>query len=157
MRKKEGNRLQRFFKFLYLKLFRINDSPQRIALGFGAGAFMGIIPGTGPLAALAVAFVFRLNRAAALLGSILTNTWSSIVAFVFAIKIGSAMLSLDWQKVYQGWQVILRDFRMKNLLALSFVDFILPLLIGYLVIGFVLFCVSYLAVMVAMVLRRKKI
>jgi uncharacterized protein (DUF2062 family) len=42
MRKKEGNRLQRFFKFLYLKLFRINDSPQRIALGFGAGAFMGI-------------------------------------------------------------------------------------------------------------------
>ena len=33
------NKVARFFKALYLKLFRINDTPQKIAIGFGVGVF----------------------------------------------------------------------------------------------------------------------
>jgi hypothetical protein len=156
MRKqKEGNKISRFFKFIYLKLFRINDTPQRIALGFGVGAFLGIMPGTGPIAALVTAFVLRLNRAAALLGSILTNTWSSLFAFVFAVKIGSFLLALKWQSVYEGWAGLLKDFHIKNILALSFKDFVLPLLIGYFVLGFIFFCFAYLATLILILVRRR--
>ena len=39
------------------KLLGINDSPHRIALGIGLGLFLGVLPGTGVIAALAVAFI----------------------------------------------------------------------------------------------------
>jgi uncharacterized protein (DUF2062 family) len=94
------HKISHFFRLLYIKLFKINDSPQRIALGLGLGVFLGIIPGTGPLAALFLALLFRVNRASALLGSLLTNTWLSIVTFLLAIKVGSFIMRLNWQSVY---------------------------------------------------------
>jgi len=68
------NKFRGFFQLLYLKLIKINDTPQKIAFGFGLGVFSGIFPGTGPLAALFLALILRANRASALLGSLLTNT-----------------------------------------------------------------------------------
>jgi len=81
----------RFFKVLYLKLFRIDDSPHKIALGFGLGVFLGVMPGMGLIAALAIAIIIKVNRIAALLGSILTNTWLSIPVFFLAVRTGSAV------------------------------------------------------------------
>ena len=92
------------FNLFYERLFKINDSPQKIALGLGLGVFAGILPGTGPLAALFLAFIFRANRASALLGSLATNTWISFVTFVLAIKIGSAILEVSWLDVQAGWK-----------------------------------------------------
>ncbi|MDD5669514.1 MAG: DUF2062 domain-containing protein, partial [Candidatus Omnitrophica bacterium] len=69
------NKLARFFKFIYLKIFRINDTPRKIAFGFGLGVFLGILPGTGPVASVIVAAFLHANKAAALLGSLITNTW----------------------------------------------------------------------------------
>ena len=68
--------------FIFDKLFKINDSAEKIALGVGLEVFSGLMPGTGPTAALFLAFIFRANRAAALLGSMLTNTWLSVVTFI---------------------------------------------------------------------------
>ena len=70
--------LKRLTRFVYAKLFAINDTPQKVAIGVGIGVFLGVFPGLGPLAALFMAFLFRVNRAGALLGSALTNTWISI-------------------------------------------------------------------------------
>ncbi|MFA4992847.1 MAG: DUF2062 domain-containing protein [Candidatus Omnitrophota bacterium] len=134
-------------KFIFAKLFKINDSAQKIALGVGLGVFSGLIPGTGPAAALFLAFVFRANRAAALLGSILTNTWLSVVTFVLAIKIGSTILSRHWQQVYQKAQGLIRDFHWGSFFKLSFLDVVLPVVIGYLIIGLFLGLISYLAVL----------
>jgi uncharacterized protein (DUF2062 family) len=134
----------RVFKFIFAKLFKINDSAQKIALGVGLGVFSGLIPGTGPAAALFLAFVFRANRAAALLGSILTNTWLSVVTFVLAIKIGSTLLSRHWQGVYQKAQGLIRDFHWGSFFRLSFLDVVLPVVIGYLIIGLFLGLASYL-------------
>jgi uncharacterized protein (DUF2062 family) len=90
MRKRSlPNKVKRLAKVVYLKLFRINDSPLKIALGFGLGVFIGVMPGVGPVIALLLAFLFRVNRASALLGSILFNTWVGLIALLLAIKIGS--------------------------------------------------------------------
>jgi hypothetical protein len=139
--------LKKITNFIVAKLFKINDSAQKIALGVGLGVFSGLIPGTGPAAALFLAFIFRANRAAALLGSILTNTWLSLVTFIFAVKVGSVVLSRHWQEVYQKAQGLIRDFHWGNFLKLSFLDVVLPVIIGYLIIGLFLGLVSYLVVL----------
>ncbi|MCX5705099.1 MAG: DUF2062 domain-containing protein [Candidatus Omnitrophica bacterium] len=155
MRKKEGNKLQRFFKLIYLKLFRINDTPQKIALGFGLGVFLGILPGTGPIAALCCAFLFRLNRAAAFLGSLLTNTWLSIVTFVLSVKVGSFMMNMEWHKVYQGWLAILKDFHWANLFKLSVLEIAFPVLLGYFIISLCAGILGYIISLIAVIQVRK--
>ena len=137
---------KKIISFIVSKLFKINDSAQKIALGVGLGVFSGLIPGTGPAAALFLAFVFRANRAAALLGSMLTNTWLSVVTFILAIKIGSIVLSRHWQEVHQKTQGLIHDFHWANFFKLSFLDIFLPVIIGYLIIGLFLGLVSYWAV-----------
>lgn len=130
-----------FFKQIYIKLFRINDTPQKIALGFGIGVFLGIIPGTGPIAALVVASFLRINRAAAILGSLFTNTWISILTILLSIKLGSAIMRLSWQEVYNGWLILLNDFHWVDLFKLSILKIILSVLIGYFVVAF---CLGFL-------------
>ncbi len=130
-------------KDIYRKLFKIDDSPQKIALGFGLGVFLGILPGTGPLASLFCAVLLRLNRVSALLGSLLVNTWINVVTFLLAIKIGSVIMGLNWQQVYKQSK-------------LSIPKVIAPLLIGYLVIAVCLSILAYLIVLIMFALIKRQ-
>ena len=121
--------------FFYEKLFKINDSPQKISAGFGLGIFCGMLPGTGPLAALFLAFIFKVNRASALLASLLVNTWLSLAMFIFSIKVGSAILGLDWNSIY-------REAKAEPLAKI-----VLPVALGYLVISILLGVIAYLFIL----------
>jgi len=154
--KKISNKIFRFFKFIYLKLFRINDSPQRIAIGFGLGVFTGILPGTGPLAALFLAFIFRVNRAAAFLASLATNTWLSILIFLLSIKAGSAIMKLNWHNVYQNITALFKDFNWQIFFKISVVKMLFPVILGYLIISFGAGLISYITVLVIINYIRKK-
>ena len=138
---------KKIVSFIFSKLFKINDSAQKIALGVGLGVFTGLMPGTGPAAALFLAFIFKANRAAALCGSILTNTWLSLVTFILAIKVGSAILKLHWQEVYQKGVTLIQDFHWAKFFKLSFLEVLLPVILGYLIIGICLGVVSYFIVL----------
>ena len=146
MKKKRdfAEKIKRFFKLLYLKFFRINDTPQKVALGAGLGVFSGIMPGSGPIAAIALAFLLRVNRAAALLGSLITNTWLSFVIFILAIKTGSFISGTDWQEVHKQCLAVFTRFNWQEFLAISFLKVILPVITGYLVIGVCLGIITYL-------------
>jgi hypothetical protein len=135
---------KKIIDFVFAKLFHINDSAQKIALGVGLGVFSGLVPGTGPAAALFLAFIFRANRAAALLGSILTNTWLSLVTFILAIKLGSVILKVRWQEVHQKAQGLVHDFCWAKFFKLSFLEVLSPIIIGYIIIGLFLGIISYL-------------
>jgi len=142
----------KFFRLLYQKLFNINDTPQRIALGAGLGVFTGIIPGTGPVAALFLAFFFRVNRVSALLGSLMTNTWLSLVTFFLSIKIGSAIYGMDWQDVYNNWILFFKDFRWMRLFKLSIFKIILPVMLGYFIVAF---CLGFLVYLTTLIVLKK--
>ena len=148
------NKIYRFLKLLYIKLFRINDTPQKIALGFGLGVFTGILPGTGPLAALCLAFIFRVNRAAAFLASLATNTWLSIIIFLLSIKTGSAIMNLNWQDVYQTTTALFKDFHWQNFFKISVVKILLPVILGYLIISLCVGFVSYIVILI--IIKRAK-
>ncbi len=138
--------IRQFFKSLYTKLFRINDTPQRIALGFGLGVFLGNFPGTGPVAALFLAWVLRLNRASALLGALLTNTWISFITFILSIRIGSLIMRTGWQDILQSWLRFLKNFHWIDLLKLSALKIIFPVIVGYLIVSLFLGFIAYLIV-----------
>lgn len=144
--------LKIFLDLFYSKIFKINDSTQRIALGLGMGVFLGIIPGTGPVAALILALVFRLNRASALLGSMLTNTWLSIVTFFLSIKVGSAIMRVNWQDVQRNWALFLKDFSWLNLFKLSILKIILPVIVGYTIVSF---CIGFLVYLITLAIFTK--
>lgn len=149
------DKIKRFFRLIYLKLFRINGTPQRIALGAGLGVFSGIMPGSGPIAAVALAFLFRANRAAALLGSLLTNTWLSFVIFIPAIKTGSFIFGVDWQAIDKQWLVIFTKFNWQQFISLSFLKVFLPVITGYLAIGLLLGFSGYLIALLIIKNTRK--
>lgn len=151
-------RISRFFKAIYLKLFRINDTPQRIALGLGLGVFCGILPGTGPIAALALALLLRVNRAGALLGSVLTNTWLSIPVFLLSLKVGAAMAGVHYQGLQKDWALLIKGFHWSALLNVGVYNVLLPILLGYAAVSLAIGIITYaVALMAVKYIKRKKI
>ncbi len=143
--------LKELLDLFYWELFGAHDAPEKIALGLGVGVFTGILPGAGPLAALFLAFILRVNRAAALLGSLLTNTWLSIATFLLSIKTGSSILRLDWQDVWRDWELCLRNFRWLDLFKLTIFKLILPVMVGYLVVAF---CVGLIVYLITLIITK---
>lgn len=154
-RRNPADKIKRFFRLISLKLFRINDTPQKVALGAGIGVFSGILPGTGPVAAICLAIILRANRAAALLGSLVTNTWLSFLIFIPAIKAGSFMLGIRWQEVHEECLRVFAAFGWPQLLGLSFLKVILPAILGYLIIGFILGAITYAITLAAVRIIKK--
>lgn len=134
----------------------MNDTPFRIAFGFSIGAFMGILPGTGPLAALALAALFRMNKAAALLGGLLTNTWLSWVTLLFAIKTGAFIYGIEWQDLYKIWENILKDFHWNQLLSAGIWSFLMPVATGYLVLSLLFGLAVFLISLTILTIFHKK-
>jgi uncharacterized protein (DUF2062 family) len=79
---------------LFRKLLQIQDTPERTALAFSIGIFLGFSPflGLHTLAGLAIAFLFRLNRLAILVG-VWTNTpWWLVPYYTLATWLGMWMV-----------------------------------------------------------------
>ncbi|MCM8797584.1 MAG: DUF2062 domain-containing protein [Candidatus Omnitrophica bacterium] len=143
-------RIKRFFNTLFTGLFRIDDTPQKISLGFGLGVFLGIFPGSGPVASVFLAMLLRVNRASALIGCLLTNTWISVVTLFLAIKIGFAIFGFDWNNIVQQIGVDIVKLRWLDLFRASSFKVFLPVFIGYITIGLILGIFAYLIALFAL-------
>lgn len=90
-------RLKRQARYYYLRLLRINDPPERIARGVSIGVIMGILPtfGLGTVFAFALSFVFRANKAAAVIGSVIMNPLTQPFFIAASITLGSALTGED--------------------------------------------------------------
>lgn len=146
----------RFFNLIYVKLVRIDDTPQKIAAGFGLGVFTGVMPFAGPIAALFLAVLFKVNRLGALLGSILTNTWISILAFLLSVRVGSFLFHLNGNVVRERWASLFKDFHIADFFTASAIEIVLPVVTGYLVTAIISAMAAYIAVSIVMKFRNKK-
>jgi len=138
------NRFSRLKEFISHKLLGINDSPHRIALGLGVGVFAGVMPGLGVITALVLAIFLRLNKVATALGALVTNTWVSVVIFLLSIRLGSVIMGLHWQEVYNGWAGVFKHFSWSLLFKSSFLDIFLPVILGYFLVSLTLSFSAYL-------------
>lgn len=148
--------ISRLFKLIYLKIFRINDTPQKIALGLGLGVFTGVIPFTGPIAALALAFLLKANRASALLGSILTNTWLSIPVFLLSLRAGALLTGLSYQGLNADWSLLVKNFHWTALLDMGIYKILIPILAGYALIALAIGMTAYALTLIVVVYGRRK-
>ncbi len=77
-------------KDLLKRLLHIEDTPERTALAFSVGIFVGFSPFLGfhTLAGLAIAFLFKLNRVAVLLGVWFNTPWWLVPYYTVATWLG---------------------------------------------------------------------
>ena len=79
---------------LIRKLLWVNDTPERTALAFSVGIFLGFSPFLGfhTLAGIAIAFLFKLNRVAVLLGVWSNTPWWLVPYYVIATWVGTKVI-----------------------------------------------------------------
>ena len=126
-----------WLKDIWQQFMGIEDTPFRKAAGLALGVFLGIMPGVGPLAAIVLSSLLQVNRAAAFVGSLLTNTWLSLVTFVLSIKAGAFITGTQWQDIYQECRSLIKNFNWKYFFDASVIKILKPLFIGYLLVGVV--------------------
>ena len=73
-------------------LVDFRSSPQRLALAFGLGLALGILPGTGPIAAGVVAVAFRLNLPVMVAGAFLINPLTAPLVYGGSYLLGHWLL-----------------------------------------------------------------
>jgi uncharacterized protein (DUF2062 family) len=152
----KGNKIQRLFKFLYLKLSRIKGSAQKIALSFGLGVFIGVMPGIGPVGAVVSASILKLNKLAAFLGSIVTNTWVSFLSIFLSIKIGSFFSGADYQSAYKEWLNFINGFNLSSIPKIFSLSAFFPFIIGYVVISLIAGILAYVTAFILIKSMRRR-
>jgi hypothetical protein len=78
-------------------LLHVEDTPHRIALAFAIGVWIACSPlfGIHTAMALGIAFLFRLSRAAMLLGAYINNPWTFAPIYTAGTFLGSLLLGVS--------------------------------------------------------------
>ncbi len=134
------------------EILSLDSHPGHIAAGFSVGVFISFtppIPGLHTALAVAVAFIFRLNKLTCLAGSWVNSPITVIPSLIFCYKLGALILGchstalrlrgLDWPHV-------------RGLL----IHHAKPLLLGCSIVGFVAAVIAYFACYGLVVFFRNK-
>ncbi len=114
-------------------LLGLNDTVHRTALAFALGIFIGLSPllGLQTLLALFIAFAFKLNRAAILVGTLVNNPWTIPLIYPAEFLLGASLLGSARQT--------LSGLRWGSFFSLSAFEqiksILLPLFVGYIPLG----------------------
>jgi uncharacterized protein (DUF2062 family) len=120
-------------------ILQLDDPPPRIALALATGVFIGCTPfwGLQTVLSLAVAVVFRLNRAATLTGTWLNLPWFAPFVYGAAVTVGTLVVP-DPGGLRDAWLEFFlahpESFRWDDYVAL-FRVLSAALLVGTLVVG----------------------
>ena len=91
---KTMTRIRRAFMARLGAVLRLDDPPWKVALALAVGVFISCTPfyGLQTLLSLAVATIFRLNRAVTVTGAWLNLPWFAPIVYGFALRIGALVL-----------------------------------------------------------------
>ena len=119
------------------KLLHVNDTPERTAAAFALGCFIGFSPFLGfhTVIAIAIAFIFNLNRVAALLGVYSNLPWIIAGYYVSATMLGEALTGVrlppDFrERLMALFELSLRSGNFWRQLAVLLQPLFIPYLVG---------------------------
>ena len=144
----------------FRELLHLDDPPRRLAVALAVGVFISCTPfwGLQTLLAIAVAAVFRFNRAATILGTWLNVPWFAPFVYGAAIKIGLLVAPGLREADAASFDLLLRDPA-----ALSWATVwswlrgsSLPLLVGSTIVGLVAAGATYAIALTALARRRRR-
>ncbi len=127
----------------------LNDSPERVALAFAFGVFLAFSPllGLHTILALALAFVFGLNRVAVLVGSFINNPWTLVPIYAAATYLGGTLIGFPERETLPSFGIRqLSDPKFWTQLAGQW-TIIKPLMLGSTILSIICAIVSYLVVL----------
>lgn len=125
-------------------LLHLEDTPHRIALAFGLGIWIAFSPllGLHTLIALAIAFAFRLSRAAILLGCYVNNPWTLAPLFLAGTLAGCSLMGVSPEGLATiDWDRHGLDFYRELLAHLR--PYLWPFVIGNTLLGVLFGALSY--------------
>lgn len=114
-------------------LLGLNDTVHRTALAFALGILIGLSPllGLQTLLGLFIAFAFKLNRAAVLVGTLVNNPWTIPLIYSAEFLLGASLLGSARQT--------LSGLKWGSFFSLSAFEqiksILLPLFVGYIPVG----------------------
>jgi uncharacterized protein (TIGR03546 family) len=123
-------------KDIIIRFSKKGLSPQEIALAIAVGMFIAFIPvmGTHTLTAFALAYVLRLNTLIVILGSQISNPLSYPFQLFISAEIGNLILNGTFLEI-----TFSRDINYLN-------HYILPIIVGSLVLGIIVSVLSYIVI-----------
>jgi uncharacterized protein (DUF2062 family) len=137
-------------------LFKLEDTPHRIALAFGIGVWIAFSPffGIHTGLALAIAYRFRLSRAAMLLGAYVNNPWTVAPMYTAGTVLGSYLLGVSTEGLSQiNWRLHGRAFYEAMFLGLK--PYFWPFVVGNTALGVVGGLAAYFALRSLLERRRQ--
>ena len=136
--------IKRFLRYIYLKLLRIQDTPEKIALSFSVGVFIGIFPtfGLGGIIMILICYLFKLNYIAGILGTFIMNYFTSPFFWALSYMLGDFITTgeIKWRGFERAGAKI----------------FILRYLLGNLIISILCSILSYFVVKNIIITYRKR-
>lgn len=140
-----------YFIDKFRAIFKVKDSPHRIAMAFAIGVFMGISPllGLHYIGGFFLAWIFRLNKLVTLIGVSVNNPWTIVPISTFSVWIGARMMGIkqvlpevDWKSITLT-SIVSRFADMDSFIIL--IKQIMPLIAAFFVGSFAVCIVSAIA------------
>jgi uncharacterized protein (DUF2062 family) len=97
------------FRAAFRRLLAIDDPPERTALAFSVGVFIGFSPllGLHTILATLIAFLFRFNKVAIYLGTYINNPFLTLVPIILAsYAIGALLLGRPLKMPPEGIELL---------------------------------------------------
>jgi uncharacterized protein (TIGR03546 family) len=135
-----ARRLRRWVRYQYLRILRQKASPHNIALGVALGIFVGFLPiiPFQTVVVLTLAFIFRGNKVAAAICTVISNPLNVIPFYTMLYFVGRVFLPLE-----------VPAFDPNHLTMHEFIgtgwDFFAIMCVGGVVLGIPSFFLSYFA------------
>ena len=143
--------LKRASLFYFLKLIRVKDSKDKLAIGFACGSMVSFSPFIGFHFLLAVifAYILRGNIIASLIGTFVGNPFTFPFIWIFIYKVGNIFFNND-----QNFSL---ELTFQSLFNQGY-DILIPMMIGSLIVSIPIWFISYFTVKFLMTsFKRRKI
>ena len=138
------------FRAAFRRLLAIDDPPERTALAFAVGVFIGFSPllGLHTILATLIAFLFRFNKVAIYLGTYINNPFLTLVPIILvSYGIGAFLLGRPLRIPPEGIallknpHLLTRDYYRQVFVSSWYI--VAPFVIGATVLSVVCSAVSY--------------
>ena len=128
--------LKRASLFYFLKLVRVKDSQDKLAIGFACGSMVSFSPFIGFHFFLAVilAYICRGNIVASLIGTFVGNPFTFPFIWIFIYKVGNIFFKND--------EKFSLELTFQSLFDQGY-DILIPMLIGSLIVSIPVWFISY--------------
>ena len=131
--------IKRTSLFYFLKLIRVKDSRDKLAIGFACGSMVSFSPFIGFhfLLAIIFAYILRGNIVASLIGTFIGNPFTFPFIWIFIYKVGNIF--------FKNNQSFSLEFTFQSLFDQGY-EILIPMLIGSLIVSMPIWFISYFTV-----------